>query len=321
MSHFDVFNGDADGICALHQLRLAAPRDAVLVTGPKRDIALLQRVPAVAGDTVTVLDVSLARNRAALGALLERGVAVEYFDHHFAGELPSHPRLQLWIDTAPGVCTSVLVDRHLQGRHRPWAVVGAFGDNLGATARALAAEAGLGAGAIEALRQLGEAINYNAYGDSEADLLLPPARLYQALRPHASPIDFLEREPIARALIARQAEDLARAMALAPLVRLAGGAVYLLPDADWARRAQGAFANALSLAAPGLALAVLRAAGDQAFNVSVRAPQRHPYGADALCLAFPGGGGRAGAAGIDRLPQARQAEFVQAFADAFPAAR
>jgi hypothetical protein len=42
---YDVFNGDADGICALHQLRLANPRDAVLLTGVKRDIALLQRVP------------------------------------------------------------------------------------------------------------------------------------------------------------------------------------------------------------------------------------------------------------------------------------
>ena len=51
MTHYDVFNGDADGICALQQLRLAEPRDAVLVTGVKRDIALLDRVPARAGDT------------------------------------------------------------------------------------------------------------------------------------------------------------------------------------------------------------------------------------------------------------------------------
>lgn len=31
MTHYDVFNGDADGLCALHQLRLADPVDAVLV--------------------------------------------------------------------------------------------------------------------------------------------------------------------------------------------------------------------------------------------------------------------------------------------------
>ena len=41
----DVFNGDADGICALTQLRNAEPRNATLVTGVKRDIALLDRRP------------------------------------------------------------------------------------------------------------------------------------------------------------------------------------------------------------------------------------------------------------------------------------
>ena len=55
MAYFDVFNGDADGLCALQQLRLAEPRAATLVTGVKRDIALLRRVPRVAGASVTVL--------------------------------------------------------------------------------------------------------------------------------------------------------------------------------------------------------------------------------------------------------------------------
>jgi len=85
MMYFDVFNGDADGICALHQLRLADPLDSTLVTGLKRDIALLASVPAGDGDVVTVLDISLDRNRDALQALLDRGAIVHYFDHHFAG--------------------------------------------------------------------------------------------------------------------------------------------------------------------------------------------------------------------------------------------
>ena len=69
MTFFDVFNGDADGICALHQLRLAQPRDAVLVTGVKRDTALLQRIAAAPGDHITVLDIPLDRNRGTLLAL------------------------------------------------------------------------------------------------------------------------------------------------------------------------------------------------------------------------------------------------------------
>jgi hypothetical protein len=35
---YDVFNGDADGICALVQLRLAKPIQSNLITGVKRDI-------------------------------------------------------------------------------------------------------------------------------------------------------------------------------------------------------------------------------------------------------------------------------------------
>ena len=43
MTHYDLFNGDADGICALTQYRLAFPAESVLVTGVKRDINLLKR--------------------------------------------------------------------------------------------------------------------------------------------------------------------------------------------------------------------------------------------------------------------------------------
>ena len=63
MADYDVFNGDADGICALVQLRLAEPRKAHLVTGVKRDISLLKQVDAEPGDRITVLDISMDKNR------------------------------------------------------------------------------------------------------------------------------------------------------------------------------------------------------------------------------------------------------------------
>ena len=67
---FDVCNGDADGLCAVLQWRLHEPAEATLVTGLKREIALLQRVPPDAADEVLVCDLSLQRNRAALLQLL-----------------------------------------------------------------------------------------------------------------------------------------------------------------------------------------------------------------------------------------------------------
>ena len=317
MAHFDACNGDADGLCALQQLRLAQPRAATLVTGPKRDIALLERVPAQAGDTVTALDISLHRNRAALLELLARGASIEYFDHHHAGEVPAHPRLALHLDMAPGVCTSVLVDRHLGGAHRAWAVVGSFGDNLPETAAALARDCGLDVQAADTLRVLGEAINYNAYGDSESDLLVPPARLAALMRPHADPLAFAATEPVARQLAEGQAADLEAAWRTPAERELPSASLYLLPDAAWARRVQGVFANALSRRTPDRAHAVLRAAGS-GYVVSVRAPRLRPRGADRLCLGFGSGGGRAAAAGIDWLPRERVEDFAQALADAFP---
>ena len=70
---YDIFNGDADGICALHQLRLSQPHDSILVTGVKRDVGLLKKVRPGKDDQVTVLDVSLDANRGELLAMLERG--------------------------------------------------------------------------------------------------------------------------------------------------------------------------------------------------------------------------------------------------------
>src|SRR5439155_26137386 len=160
--HNYVFNGDADGLCALQQLRLAGPPagagQETLLTGVKRDIALLDRVAPAAGDACTVLDVSLDVNRTALVALLEAGVSVRYFDHHFAGEIPAHPGLDAHIDLSPNVCTSLLVDRFLDGRCRRWALAGAYGDSMTAEADALARAAGLGPEAAVRLKALGVAI-------------------------------------------------------------------------------------------------------------------------------------------------------------------
>lgn len=317
MTHYDVFNGDADGLCSLHQLRLEYPLDSVLVSGAKRDVALLGRVDARAGDAVTVLDVSVASNRAALTELLERGVAVQYFDHHFAGELPTHARLQAVIDTSPQVCTGILVDRYLQGRHRIWAVVAAFGDNLEPAARALAESIQLHAEEIAALRQLGLDLAYNAYGDSITDLIVPPADLYRTLSRYSEPFRLLREERLFSHIAAVRRDDLALACEVEPAVTLDAATVYVLPDAAWSRRVRGAFGNHLANCYADLAHAILTPNTQGGYTVSVRAPQAKPIGADALCRAFPTGGGRAAAAGINQLPRERLAEFARRLGAAF----
>ncbi len=313
MVSFDVFNGDADGLCALHQLRLVEPRDATLITGIKRDIALLARVPCTADAMVTVLDVSLDRNRDALLALLRCGAQVDYFDHHFAGDVPQHAGLRAHLSGDAQVCTSMLVDRHLDGAHRAWAVVGAFGDNLDDAAGQLAASLGLGQAPIAALRELGECLNYNAYGDSEADLFMPPADLYRRMRHHPDPWRFIAHEPVLAEIRVGRTRDMALAQGIHPYAESAHGRVYILPDAPWSRRVRGAWGNHLASIAPTCAHALLTPGADASYVVSVRAPLNDMVGAVQLCRQFPTGGGRAAAAGIDRLEQERLADFIQAF--------
>jgi oligoribonuclease NrnB/cAMP/cGMP phosphodiesterase (DHH superfamily) len=107
MKYIDVFNGDADGICALHQLRMHEPRpDSRLISGVKRDITLLDQLTDVSNAAITVLDISLDRNRDSLEEILTHGNTVFYADHHFAGNIPTSDQLTVHIDPEPLTCTS-----------------------------------------------------------------------------------------------------------------------------------------------------------------------------------------------------------------------
>ncbi len=315
---FDVFNGDADGLCALHQLRLAEPMQSTLITGVKRDIGLLRRVEAGAGDEVLVLDISVEKNAAALTALLDRGVQVRWFDHHHPGDLPTHPNFQAHIDTAAEVCTSLLVDRFLAGRYRPWAVAAAFGDNLHDAARRAAESLGLSPAQQIQLRELGECLNYNGYGETLEDLHFHPADLYRALSVHRDPFSFLAESPQFQTLRQGYAADMALATAQPPLQQRAAAAVFMLPDAAWARRVSGVYANDLATAHPQRAHALLTRSPRGHYVVSVRAPLSDRRGADELCLRFETGGGRRAAAGINVLPEARIDDFIAAFFATYP---
>ena len=315
--HYDVFNGDADGLCSVVQLRLAHPRASTFVTGTKRDIGLLERVHAGAGDSVTVLDVSLDTNRAALDRLLQDGAAVEYFDHHFAGDAPLPAGLIAHIDTSPGVCTGILVDRHLRGRERAWAVTAAFGDNLIEEACDLAAPLGLTAGALDALKDLGDALTHNSYSDRLDEAVVPPAELARMLIASADPLRFVATSTAYASIDSARRREIAIARQTSPAYVLPGAIVYVLPDAAWTRRVRGLFGNEIANLHPALAHAVMTVRDDGDYAVSVRAPRARPYGADALCRAF-GGNGREAAAGIARLPRSDLDAFVARLRAAYP---
>jgi hypothetical protein len=311
---YDVFNGDADGICALVQLRLAQSVTSKLITGVKRDIRLLEKLSAQENDRVTVLDISLEKNRTALARILGQGAKVFYVDHHQSGDIPRHPNLEALIDTSANTCTSLLVDHYLKGKYRAWAVTAAFGDNLIASAKNAAHSLSLTETRLKQIHDLGVCINYNAYGDSLTDLHFAPDELYRELAPYTSPFDFIaDNSAVYQKLLAGYAEDMALARQTQPEYRTPAIAVYILPDEAWARRVNGVFGNALANQNPACAHAVLSYNAQGGYQVSVRAPLTTKSGADELCSSFTTGGGRKSAAGINHLPLDQLPAFINAF--------
>lgn len=313
MTCYDVFNGDADGICALQQLRLEQPREAKLISGLKRDIDLLQRVQPVAGDEIVVLDISLDKNRDALLGALGQGASVFYADHHFAGEIPTHDLFDCHIDVSADSCTSLIVNKLLHKAQARWAVVGAFGDNFDQPARELGRSIGLGGSDLDALQQLGICLNYNGYGFEIDDLMYHPADLFRLLRDYRDPLDFIESENGYAGLLAQYEDDMARTQNAVAESETTAGAVFLLPNEGWAKRIVGVMGNDLAKRYPERAHALLVDMGDGYQRVSVRAPYNRKEGADELCRQFASGGGRKAAAGINALAQQAVTDFVDRF--------
>ena len=318
MAIYDVFNGDADGICALAQLRNADPQEARLITGVKRDIKLLDRVEADTGDQVNVLDISMDKNKAALETLLQKGVNIFYCDHHVAGDIPQSEKLEALINTAPDVCTSLLINGRLKGAFARWAVVGAFGDNLKKSAESLAASISLNQTQVEQLDNLGVYINYNGYGSSLEDLHFAPAELYQRVARYADPLTFIEDDgETFQKLENGYHADMKSAQESKQLKADSVSAVYVLPNEKWARRVSGVFGNDLANQFPERAHAVLTERVDGTYLVSVRAPLTNKVKADEICMAFPTGGGRKAAAGINALPGDMLDQFLDKLNEAY----
>lgn len=317
--HYDIFNGDADGICALIQLRLTEPLRSTLVTGIKRDIQLLKKINIQAGDQLTVLDISMQKNILEVRDFLENGATIFYADHHMAGEIQQHSNLTALIDTSSDTCTSLIINQHLQGRYPLWAITAAFGDNLHQSAEYLAKPTGITTENLKLLKNLGTYINYNGYGSCLEDLHFAPDKLYLDMASYSTPLDFIFSNPIIyQQLENGYVDDMHLADQIKPEFSNEKIAVFILPDQIWARRVSGVFSNDQANQHPERAHAVLTftPAGD--YQISVRAPLNNKTKADELCASFATGGGRKAAAGINHLPLSELAKFITKFAQTYP---
>lgn len=314
--HYDIFNGDADGIISLIQLRLSTPLTSKLVTGVKRNIQLLKTISVTAEDKLTVLDISMEKNTQALTNALAQGVDVFYADHHRAGDIPTHKNLNALIDLDANTCTALIVDQYLQGQFHDWAICAAYGDNLIAKADQLSKEAGYSDAQSEQLKELGTLINYNGYGADVADLHFDPAQLYLALLKYQSPFDvFADKQSPYYQLKTAYQDDLQKALAIDAMHNSDTLTVFELPDEKWSRRISGVYGNLLANKQPTSAFAVLTKNEQGGFLVSLRAPLANKQGAGDICSQFETGGGRAAAAGINHLALQSLELFIKTVED------
>jgi len=310
--HYDVFNGDADGIIALLQLRLAEPKESTLVTGVKRDIQLLEKLTINSDDSIVALDISMEKNKAGLEAALAAGARVFYADHHKSGDIPQHTNLEAHIDLDANTCTALIIDKLLGGRFHYWAITAAYGDNLIAKADQLADKANLSFEQKEQLKELGTLINYNGYGSQLADLHYHPDQLFQELLTYHDPFAVIadQSSPFYILRSAYQ-QDMGKALAIEPRHQSDKLGVFELPDQASSRRISGVYGNLLANQSPDSAHAVLTENADRTYTVSLRAPLNNKQGAGDICSQFPSGGGRAAAAGINALEKQQLDQFIQ----------
>ena len=308
---YDIFNGDADGIIALLQLQLANPTDTIKVTGVKRDIQLMQRITPQKGDCIRVLDISMDKNMPALHDALCVGARVMYVDHHKAGDIPNHANLFAHIDLDANMCTSLIVSNLIDKQFHLWAITAAYGDNLFAKADSEADKLALTDLQKSQLKAFGTYINYNGYGSEVADLHFAPEDLFELLLQYKSPFDAInDKNSVFYILERAYKADMQKAAKAEVLHDCDTAKVILLEDAAWARRVSGVLGNDLANQSPDKAHAVFTFNNKGSYLVSVRAPLINKQGAVDICSKFATGGGRAAAAGINELPQAQVARFI-----------
>lgn len=319
MKYIDIFNGDADGIFSLIQWRKAYPiignDKQHLVTGVKRDIALVQQVTDTLASeaAITVLDVSFDKNVDGVKQVLKGCQNLFYCDHHKADKLFEHPKLTVKINTEPTVCTGLLLNAYLQDRYPLWAIAAAYGDGLDYIAERHVNRLQLNESQQEQLKKLGVLVNYNGYGSLVEDLHFDPAEMFTLLVNYETPFDIVQDKESPYAQLEQgYMEDMTKVQSSENISSDDRLIALLLEDAAWARRISGTYGNQLAAQNPEKPVVIASYNAEGSLAISLRAPKNNPYGASTICSQFATGGGREGAAGVNKLPKSEIGSFIDA---------
>jgi hypothetical protein len=315
MKYYDFFNGDADGIISLHQYRLHFPKKSEVFTGVKRDVKLLRHAVEIKNSTLSVFDISLLSNKDYMGEVLNNNNRVTWFDHHEPGETDLGENFSIKVDADPNCCTNILVDKYIDGLHRPWTICGAYGDNLHEQAEKL--NPNFNEKIMSELKEIGETLNYNGYGNELSDLTVDPKEVYLDLHQYVSPFQYRKKSEIYNKIHTQLISDKAELSSSEILHDTDTGKVILLPNTKASVRYSGIYSNQQTTDDPDKAFAILTLVDEENYRVSIRSPKTNPYGASKLALQFPTGGGREKAAGVNELPKSELINFISKFEEVY----
>ena len=303
MPHFDVFNGDADGLCALHQLRLAEPADAVARHRPEarhRAARARRRRGRRPGHGARRLARPQSRRaRAAArarraGALVrppprgrDPGAPAPRGAHrHGAGDLHERDRRPAPRRALPRVGGRRRVRRQPRAHRRRARRLDR--PRAPASSRRCARSARISTTTPTATPR-------------RTCSSRPPSSTARSRRTPTRCGSPRRRRCVAKLRAGRLADMGARSR-----WRPIGRASTCYPTPTGRDGSSGTLANDLAARAPDRAHAVLVPCPNDGYRVSIRAPRAAPNGCAALAREFATGGGREAAAGIDHLPVAER---------------
>ncbi len=315
MNYFDFFNGDADGIISLHQYRLQFPQKSEVFTGVKRDVKLLRHAVEIKNSTLSVFDISLLSNKDYIDGILSNNNRVTWFDHHEPGETKLGDNFEIFVDADPNCCTNILVDNYIDGLYRPWTICGAYGDNLHEQAEKL--NPCFDEYSLSKLKEIGETLNYNGYGNEITDLTANPKDVYLDIINYESPFEYRQKSEIYNKIFTQMKSDESELNSSEVLHNSNTGKVILLPNTSASVRYSGIYSNTQTTENPTKAFAILTQVNEKNYRISIRSPKENPYGASKLALQFPTGGGREKAAGVNELPTEELNNFIEKFEEVF----
>lgn len=315
MQFYDIFNGDADGIISLHQYRMDKPQHAELITGVKRDVELTRHCTSTQHGKITVFDISLLANKLHMDIIMENHNNVEWYDHHEPGDTKYNDQLVLHVDTSPVCCTNIIIDNILSGKYRPWTICGAYGDNL--HDQALKLNPCFDESTMNQLREVGETLNYNGYGNVESDLTVHPRDVYLDIQQYESPFEYRKESIIYNKIYNQMKLDAKELESSEVLYESSTGSIILLPETSASIRYSGIYSNQQTTDNPTKAYAIFTSINHEMYRVSIRSPKISPAGASKLAMMFPTGGGREKAAGINELPKLELNNFIEKFEEVY----